>query len=429
MLRRRAKIQLVVFVVIALVGIVYAGGKYAGLGRLFGFDGYNVTVELSGSGGIFTNAEVSYRGVPVGRVKALHLTDTGVSVTVNMDNNSYKIPASSKAVVANRSAVGEQYIDLEPPNDGGPYLHNGSVIPEKRTTLPPTPQSLLSNLDSLANSVPTGSLRTVVDEADKAFRGTGPQLQQLLDAANSFTATAQQHVPQTKGLLSSGRTVLATQRQETGNLTQFSRGLNQITTQLADSDSDVRKLIKEAPAAAAQVDDVLRKSGNDLSMVLANLLTVTNIAAPRTANLRALLVGLPVIGGFSPTVSRNNQAHLAFVMNFFNPLPCTRGYEGTHQQPGKDMVAHKANSDAYCAEPKGSPIEVRGAQNAPYKGVPAPVLPGGGTASGQQSDRPSPSQPAPEDKQGAEAAGLPGVLGRLGSGGASNLGQLMGLSG
>lgn len=425
MLRRRSKIQLVAFVLIALVGMVYAGGKYAGLGRLFGFDGYNVTVKLSDSGGIFTNAEVSYRGVPVGRVKSLRLTDTGVAVTVNVDNGSYQIPASSRAVVADRSAVGEQYIDLEPPNDHGPYLHDGSVIPEKRTNLPPTPQSLLSNLDKLATSVPTKSLRTVVDEAGEAFRGTGPELQRLLDAANSFTATAEQHVPQTKGLLSSGRTVLSTQRAETGNLNRFSHGLNQITTQLADSDADLRTLIEQAPGAAEEIDDVLRTSGNDLSMVLANLLTVTKVAAPRTANLKELLVGLPVIGGFSPTVSRNHQAHLSFVLDFFNPLPCTRGYEGTHQQPGTDTAAHKANTEAYCAEPKGSPIEVRGAQNAPYAGVPSsPESPG------QDASQQEPSQqPTKPDEEAAQAAGLPGVLGRLGGDGAQNLGQLMGLSG
>jgi len=31
------------------------------------------------------------------------------------------------------------------------------------------------------------------------------------------------------------------------------------------------------------------------------------------------------------------------------------------------------NKNAYCAEPPGSPITVRGAQNAPFRGVPQAV--------------------------------------------------------
>ena len=40
--------------------------------RLFG-DGYVVTADFAESGGIFTNAEVTYRGVAVGRVDRLRL--------------------------------------------------------------------------------------------------------------------------------------------------------------------------------------------------------------------------------------------------------------------------------------------------------------------------------------------------------------------
>ncbi|MFD1049408.1 MlaD family protein, partial [Kibdelosporangium lantanae] len=67
MLTRGVRVRVVLFVVIAVVAVVYAGARYAGLDRLFGGAGYSVTVQLPDSGGIFTNAEVTYRGVQVGR--------------------------------------------------------------------------------------------------------------------------------------------------------------------------------------------------------------------------------------------------------------------------------------------------------------------------------------------------------------------------
>jgi phospholipid/cholesterol/gamma-HCH transport system substrate-binding protein len=72
--------QIVVFVAVALLGMAYVGVKYVGLDRYFGGGGYRVSMQLASSGGIFSNAEVTYRGVPVGRVGDLTLTPDGVAV-------------------------------------------------------------------------------------------------------------------------------------------------------------------------------------------------------------------------------------------------------------------------------------------------------------------------------------------------------------
>ena len=38
--------------------------------------------------------------------------------------------------MANRSAIGEQYVDLQPDTDQGPFLEDGSVIAVGDTTTP-----------------------------------------------------------------------------------------------------------------------------------------------------------------------------------------------------------------------------------------------------------------------------------------------------
>ncbi|CAM5522554.1 hypothetical protein SPURM210S_00671 [Streptomyces purpurascens] len=78
---------------------------------------------------MFPGAEVTYRGVPVGKVGALRLAGPdGVSVTLDIEDGAPRIPADTLAVVANRSAVGEQYVDLQPRTSHGPYLLNGGTI-------------------------------------------------------------------------------------------------------------------------------------------------------------------------------------------------------------------------------------------------------------------------------------------------------------
>jgi phospholipid/cholesterol/gamma-HCH transport system substrate-binding protein len=419
MLTRRTRLQLIAFFVIAVVAVVYALFRFTSIGKVFGNDGYTVRLELKDSGGIFTNAEVTYRGVQVGRVGEMRLTQQGLEVDLNIDPSAPQIPADLEAVVTNRSAVGEQFVDLQPTKDASPYLSGSSVISADKAKTPISTDTVLRDLDDLAVSVPTDSLRTVVDELDKAFSGTGPDLQVLLDATGSFTQAANDHLPQTIALLNSAGTVLDTQNVESGNIKSFANSLAQLNDQLKKSDPDIRKLIAATPAAADQVTGLLRDSGSSLGVVLANLLTTSNILVTRQDGLEQALVAYPIVSVGSHTVTPGDgTAHLGLALNLFNPPPCVKGYEATKRRAGNDVAPAPTNDQAYCAEPVGSPINVRGSQNAPFGGkVAAP------TQSQVSANAGRPQQ------QLAEQAGLPGPLGAPSTQGPINLIQLLGLRG
>ena len=74
-------------------------------------------------------------------------------MVLDIDNAYDEIPAESLAVVGNRSAVGEQYVELQPQRDDGPYLHDGSVIEEEDTRIPIATNTLLTNLSETVESV------------------------------------------------------------------------------------------------------------------------------------------------------------------------------------------------------------------------------------------------------------------------------------
>lgn len=133
-LSRLARIQIAVLIIAGLAVSVFAGIRYVHLNRVVGVGIYTVNAQLPESGGIFTNAEVTYMGVPVGRVGTLALTADGVTVPLVLESSGPDIPANSVAVVANRSAIGEQYVDLRPQSGAGPFLRDGSVI--TRTAVP-----------------------------------------------------------------------------------------------------------------------------------------------------------------------------------------------------------------------------------------------------------------------------------------------------
>ena len=199
-----------------MLGVGYVGFRYAGFGSAFGATTYPVRVQLADSGGIFTGADVTYRGVSVGRVGPLTLSATGVDVQLDIDRSAPAIPANVDASVRNLSAIGEQYVDLQPAGTSGAALQSGATIPLARTSTPVGVEDVVTNLDTFVKSVPLDALRTVVAQLGTAFAGTAQPLQQLLDTTSTFTQAAQDALPQTVALLHDGRTVLTTQNADRG---------------------------------------------------------------------------------------------------------------------------------------------------------------------------------------------------------------------
>lgn len=419
MLLRKTKIQLVVFVVISVVGIVYALVRFTDVEETFGQGGYTVRLQLAESGGIFEGAEVTYRGFNIGTVGPLRLTAEGTEAQLDIEADAPPVPAELKAVVANRSAVGEQYVDLQPKRSGGPFLEAGSVIDAGDTETPVPTQKLIGDLSSLARSVPTDSLRTVVDEAYAAFNGTGKDLQTLMDTTREFTGVAEKYLPQTVDLLEHGTTVLRTQNEMSGSLRSFSSDLRELSKTLKDSDADIRKVIDVAPQVGNQVQQVLAETGPGLSTLTANLLTTSNVLRTRQDGLEMMFVAYPMVAGGAETVMPGDGtgAHLGLPLNLFNPPSCTKGYLPTDKyRQGNVTTDRVPKEDAYCAEPPGSPISVRGSQNAPYNGVPV-------NPTDQQLDDNS----TRDEEQLASMRGTPGIAGSPGLD-ITSLGQLAGLA-
>lgn len=366
MITRGVRLQLVAFLVISMLGIVYTGLNFVGLH--VGRSSYRVTVLLPSSGGIFSNAEVDERGVPVGRVGALHLTPDGVAVDLNIDRGR-RIPAAGiQAAVANLSAVGEQYVQLLPQSDTGPYLQNHSVIPMSATSVPIDDATLLQNLDDLVNSVDKTHLAEVIRELGKSFDNTGPDLQRLVDRGNSLLAAAQAALPQTLRLADDGRTVLDTQRAVAGDLRSFAANLNLLSQQLVVSDPDLRALFDNGVTSAQQLRGLLSDNAGDLPVVLANLVTLGQISAARLPGLEQTLILYPlnVANAFLNTTGR--VAHFGAV-NTSTPPDCTTGYQSTTARPNTGSGQNTpANLNTLCEPPNQAPVgpsEARGAALAP----------------------------------------------------------------
>ena len=277
MITRRTRMQLLVFAVITLLGVSYVGARYARLDRVFVDDTYTVVAHFADSGGAFAGAEVSYRGVRVGEVSEMVLTDEGVDIHLDIDNEQDRIPADSLALVGNRSAVGEQYVELQPQVDGGPFLEDRSEIDVDRTRTPIQTDTLLTNLSDTVRSVDEEDLQTVTTEFGAAFGGAGDDLQTIIDSGNEFINAADANFEITTKLIRDGNTVLNGQIASESALRSFARDLSSFSTSLVGSDEDLRSVIDNGSATATQLRTFIEDNEVELGELLNNLVTTGEV--------------------------------------------------------------------------------------------------------------------------------------------------------
>jgi phospholipid/cholesterol/gamma-HCH transport system substrate-binding protein len=401
MLRRSTKIQLILFVVITLLGLSYVSAKYVGLAKyVTGDDGCTVSADFPDSGGIFTDAEVTYRGVTVGSVGSLHLLPHGIRVDLHLDNcGSPRIPANSIAIVADRSVVGEQYVNLvvpngTPPSPRGLAAHSriGSMTTNR---LPVATQTLLVNMDRFVNSVPLKDLKTVVDELGRAVNGRGDDLQHLLDASDALLTTANEpsNVKATLALIEQSGSVLQTQLDEQPALRSFTHSLNLLSQQLKASDPDIRHLFATGPGDLATVQKFIQDNRTDLGVTLANLITVGDLLVQHRDGIEEILELYPALAAAGPSVVKQEGGayvgQLGLVLQTTpDPQDCglspgatdRQGYGGTQIRTPNELGPIAPNVAAQCTGPSTgkNATNIRGSAHVP--GGDPISLSGGGIA-------------------------------------------------
>jgi phospholipid/cholesterol/gamma-HCH transport system substrate-binding protein len=359
------RLKVLIFAMVTALGVSYVLVHYIGVGRsLFGSE-FTAYVDLADSGGIFPSASVTYRGIDVGRVTGIKLEPQGIRVAMHLDGK-YAIPENAKAVVANGSAIGEQYIDLRPASTSGPYLRANSVIPQSATSLPISSETLLTSLDQLVKSVPKADLTTTISEAGKAFENTGPALQKLLDSSTQLLDSARADAPNTISLIEGSGGVLDTQNSVGSDIVGFSKHLASLSDQLRKSDPDIRTVLDEGPPAAQQLGALVNSLDTTLPILLGNLVSLGQVTEFRQTDLRSVFIVYPYVAATGFTAFPGG--HTTFTVPFpptTTPGECTQGYPLSIRRDPTVRTVMPYEWNSYCQAPTSDEsVSPRGARMA-----------------------------------------------------------------
>jgi phospholipid/cholesterol/gamma-HCH transport system substrate-binding protein len=380
MLTRFVRNQLIIFTIASIVGVAVMLFTYMQVPTLLGLGRINVKLELPAAGGLYKFSNVTYRGVQVGKVTDVRLTENGAEATLTLDT-SPKIPADLQAEVRSVSAVGEQFVDLRPRTDSGPFLEDGSVIEKDNTTIPQAVGPMLDQLNALVDSIPEGRISELLDESFKAFNGAGPDFQSLLDSAAKVTSDVSGVSDQARALIDDSGPLLDSQVETAEQIRTWARSLSGVTAQLAQNDPEVRAILQRGPGFAQEVSSLLDQVKPTLPILLANLTTLGQILVTYNPSLEQLLVVFPGIIAAQQSfgLPKNNPTGLPtgdFALTINDPPPCTVGFLPPSQwRNPEDEEVIDTPDGLYCKLPQDSPISVRGARNYPCMAHPGKRAP------------------------------------------------------
>lgn len=380
MIDRLAKIQLSIFAVITVITLSVMAIFYLRLPATFGIGTYGVSADFVAGGGLYKNANVTYRGVAVGRVESVGLNPNGVTAHMRL-NSGTAIPSNVTATVRSVSAIGEQYIDLVPPeNPSSTKLRNGFRIQRQNTRIGQDVADLLRQAETLLGSLGDTRLRELLHEAFIATNGAGPELARLIESARLLVDEANANYPQVSQLIDQAGPFLQAQIRAGGDIKSLADGLARFTWQLRAADPRLRDTLADAPDAIDEANTAFSGIRPSFPALAASLANLGRVGVIYHKSIEQLLVVFPALFAAIITsaggVPQDEGAKLDFKIDLHDPPPCMTGFlpPPLVRSPADESV-REIPRDMYCKTAQNDPSTVRGARNYPCQEFPGKRAP------------------------------------------------------
>lgn len=260
----RLAINLLAVLMLGIVTVGWVVSNVLGNGLLN--PPFEVTADFASSGGVFTNQEVTYRGVVIGKVGDLELNDDGVDVSLLIDQEwNDKIPSDVVANIQNKSAVGEQFVNLTPLSDDGPKLTDESTIPRERTELPVDFQALLRSLDAVLADLPPEQVERLVTNLADGIGGRGEDIASILRSLRDLSVAFAEAAPEGARLLDNATRAGAEFLRTKDEFAAAIQASDDVLEGLGDEPEELAALFRANDRIARNGSALLAKHGDNLA--------------------------------------------------------------------------------------------------------------------------------------------------------------------
>jgi phospholipid/cholesterol/gamma-HCH transport system substrate-binding protein len=373
----RIRVNLVAFFVIA-IGLCFLMATQV-LSVLK--DRYSVYAIFPDAGGVFTNQEVTYRGITVGQVGKMEVVDEGVRLELLIGEETQVPKEKTEARVMFKSAVGEQFVDLLPGSSGAPYFEDGDVIPLEQTSIPVSTQELLSTLEAVLRGVPPDDLKGAVDALGIGLTGRGPDIATIIESTADLATLFAERGPEVEGILRNGTTTGGAFLESREDFTTAIRELVVVSETLADNTGNLQRLMRGGNQLSDALVRLIRENRPQLNKFLHEFGKVNEFQANHARDISETLQHLP--GGLARILTSFEPSTGLIRFGLVNDNENHACSYGTNRRPPSDRSHRFPPLNAHCSnraessstssqpgagqESGGSPVDVGGGPQLPAR--------------------------------------------------------------
>jgi phospholipid/cholesterol/gamma-HCH transport system substrate-binding protein len=286
--KARTRVNLGVFGALFIILLVEATRSIVTVGAIT--HPYNLNAQFTNGIGVLKHSEVDYLGVPVGEVSTVSRVPGGVNVKMSIEKKD-RLPQGSVASLGRKSAIGEQYINFEPPaayrGDHGPWYPAGYTVPmtadpshpEKGyTTVPLEFSELLRSAASLIGAIPPDALSNVIHQLAIGLNGRTDSLRALTEGGDKLSAELVTRTQAINQLITNNTRLTHLVTDHRQSLGQSLIDLRLVAATLQAAQGDTSRLLDKGAPLLQQTADIIAAEKANLDCSLKSLGTLIDMS-------------------------------------------------------------------------------------------------------------------------------------------------------
>lgn len=272
----------------------------------FKAQGYRITTTFPEATSLATEADVRIAGVGIGRVKEVVPSETGRStVTFELQRRYTPLPKGTKAILRQKTLLGETYIALSPPTKPTGFIEEGGRIPDSDVGTTTELDELFSTFDPPTRK----AFQQWMQEGGRGISGQGAnagkalvELQMLVSDLSGTVETLAEDTPRLASSLKDGRRVLNAATETPGALRRAIVATERVFRQTGQNDAALTAFVERLPAFLAatkagtkSIEDFATSTGaavQRLQPTAEALAPATKALTDVSPDLNQLLVGI-----------------------------------------------------------------------------------------------------------------------------------------
>jgi len=291
--------------------------------------GYRFSVDFPEATQLAQEADVRISGVPVGRVKKKELDGELTEVEIELDDAYAPIPEDTRAILRQKSLLGETYVELTPGTDAAPSVADGGEL--AAASVSPTVE-----LDEIFRAFDAETRRAFgvwLDQQGRAFEGRGQDINDALGNLAPFAEDTSEvleildrHERATQALVRDTGEVFSALTERDGQLRELIVNSNRLFEATAARDAELAETFRIFPTFLAEsrvTTDRLTEFANETDPLVTQLRPAARELSPTLKSLAGLAPDLKAFfRDLDPliTASREGLPALEDFLNELTPL-------------------------------------------------------------------------------------------------------------